>query len=72
MAPSDTDPICIIRVRGHLDAASSQWLADLRVTRLAGGDTELSGPLPDQAAVHGVLARIRDLGLVLVSVEVND
>jgi hypothetical protein len=72
MARSDTDPTCTIRVRGHLDPAWSELLGDLRVTRVAGGETELAGPLPDQAALHGVLARIRDLGLVLLSVTVND
>jgi hypothetical protein len=72
MPPSDTDPICTIRIRGWLDPTWSGWFGDLRITRLAGGDTELSGSLPDQAALHGVLARIRDLGLVLLSVTVSD
>ena len=57
-----------IRVRGRLDAGWSAWFDGLRVTELDGGETELSGPLPDQAALHGVLAKVRDLGLVLVSV----
>jgi len=72
MPRSNADPTCIIRIRGHLDPTWSGWLGDLRITRLAGGDTELSGSLPDQVALHGVLARIRDLGLVLLSVTVND
>ena len=57
-----------IRVRGRLDARWSAWFDGLRVTELDGGETELSGPLPDQAALHGVLAKVRDLGLVLLSV----
>jgi hypothetical protein len=56
-----------IRVRGHLGSAWSDWFTGLRVTLEDHGDTLLVGPL-DQAALHGVLRRIRDLGLPLVSV----
>lgn len=57
-----------VRVLGGLDARWSAWFADLEVASDAAGETTLSGPLPDQAALHGVLARVRDLGLPLIAV----
>jgi len=57
-----------IRVAGHLDDHWSAMLSDLTVTRQAHGTTTLTGPLADQAQLHGVLARIRDLGVPLLSV----
>jgi hypothetical protein len=56
-----------IRVRGRLGAAWSDWFAGLRVTLEDDGDTLLAGLL-DQAALHGVLRRVRDLGLPLIAV----
>jgi dihydrofolate reductase len=57
-----------IRVRGLLDAATwSEWFDGLAV-RAEGRDTVISGPVTDQAALHGALAKIRDLGLTLLSV----
>ena len=56
-----------VRVRGHLGSAWSDWFTGLRVTLEDDGDTLLAGRL-DQAALHGVLRRIRDLGLPLISV----
>ena len=56
-----------IRVQGHLDARWAAWLHDLTFTRERDGTTTLTGPLVDQAALHGLLNRIRDLGLPLVS-----
>jgi hypothetical protein len=57
-----------IRIRGHLDPAWSTWFDGLTVTRAADGTTELAGPLVDQAALFGLLARLRDLGAVLLVV----
>ncbi len=57
-----------IKVRGHLDQHWSDWFAGLKLTYLEGNVSALSGTLPDQAALHGLLERIRDLNLTLISV----
>ncbi len=57
-----------IIVEGHLDAAWMEWFTGLALTHLAGGQTLLMGSLPDQTALHGLLERIRDLNLTLISV----
>ena len=57
-----------IKVRSHLDPRWSEWFAGLKLTHLVGNETLLSGSLPDQAALHGLLERIRDLNLKLISV----
>jgi hypothetical protein len=56
-----------IRVQGHLDSRWAERLDGLTLMRERDGTTTLTGPLVDQAALHGVLSRIRDLGLALVS-----
>jgi hypothetical protein len=57
-----------IRVEGHLPSGWSEWFDGLDVQHGLDGDSILSGPLSDQSALHGVLARIRDLNLTLISV----
>jgi hypothetical protein len=57
-----------IKIKGHLDPLWSDWLAGLKLTHLEGNETLLSGTLSDQAALHGLLERIRDLNLTLISV----
>jgi hypothetical protein len=58
-----------IGVSDRIDPGWSAWFSGIDVTAAADGGTWLTGDLPDQAALHGLLARIRDLGLTLVSVE---
>ena len=55
-----------IRVKGHLDESRMRWLEGLEVTLQPNGETILRGPVVDQAALHGLLHRIRDLGLLLL------
>jgi hypothetical protein len=57
-----------IIIKGHLDPYWSEWFAGLKLTQLEGDETLLSGMLPDQAALHGLLEHIRDLNLTLISV----
>jgi hypothetical protein len=57
-----------IRVKGHLDAHWSAWFDGLSLNRESDGSTVIRGPVADQAALHGMLQRIRDLGVELVSV----
>ena len=57
-----------IKIKGHLDQGWSEWFSGLRLTYTEVDETLLSGPLPDQSALHGLLERIRDLNLTLISV----
>ncbi|MBP6472643.1 MAG: hypothetical protein KBE23_07225 [Chloroflexi bacterium] len=57
-----------IRLRGHLGEEWASWFGGLTITQTAEGNTLLTGPMVDQAALHGVLKKVRDLGLTLISV----
>ncbi len=57
-----------IRVKGHLDEILAGWFDGLTISNQEDGEAELSGRLPDQAALQGVLKRISNLGLALISV----
>lgn len=61
-----------IQIHGHLHQRWSAWLYDFEVTHLADGTTMLIGDLPDDAAVYGLLSRLRDTGLTLVSFDIVD
>ncbi len=57
-----------IRIKGQLDIQWSDWFADLSITLEENGGTTLTVPILDQAALFGLLKKIRDLGLTLVSI----
>ena len=61
-----------IKIKGKLDSRWSDWFAGLTITQLEGDGTLLSGLLPDQSALHGLLERIRDLNMTLISVTSSD
>ena len=58
----------VITIRGHLDHHWSVWFEGLTITNGDNGEALLAGPVADQAALHGLLAKIRDLGLPLIAV----
>lgn len=57
-----------LRVKGHLDARWADWFDGLTVTQAIDGTTVIHGSVADQAALHGLLQKLRDLGLPLISV----
>ena len=62
-----TADIYRITIKGHLDGEWSDWFEGLTVALVDTGETILTGPIVDQTALHGVLMKIRDLGLPLLS-----
>ena len=69
---SKTDPngptVYQIRIKGHLDPQWTDWFEGLTITQTEDGDTLLTGLVVDQAALHGLLKKVRDLGMPLLSV----
>jgi hypothetical protein len=66
--PDQQPTVYEIRVRGNLSPDWADWFGDLTVAPQEDGDTLLTGPVVDQAALHGLLKRVRDLGITLLSV----
>jgi hypothetical protein len=66
----DHDPPMLyeIRVKGHLDERWADWFGGLTITLEEGGNTLLTGPVIDQAALYGLLRKVRDSGMSLLSV----
>ena len=58
-----------IKVKGHLDRRWTEWFGGLTITLEESGDTLLTGPVVDQAALYGLLRKVRDLSLPLISVK---
>ena len=69
---SEIDPgqplVYLIKIKGHLGREWADWFEGLTLTALDNGETLLTGPVVDQAALHGVLRKVRDLGIPLLSV----
>jgi len=59
---------CVIRIQGHLDHRRASWFDGLTLTRADDGSTVIQGHVVDQAALHGLLQKVRDIGLPLISV----
>lgn len=69
-SPMDPDQPMVyhIRIRGHLDRRWTEWFGGLTIALEDNGETLLTGPLADQAALHGVLRKVRDVGMPLLAV----
>lgn len=67
--PGPSAPVCYeLRIQGHLDQHWSEWFGGLAITPDDDGTTTLRGVVSDQSQLHGLLAKVRDLGVTLVSV----
>ena len=67
-APPNRPMVYQIRIKGHLDRRWKDWFGEATITLEEGGDTLLICPVVDQAALHGLLKKVRDLGMPLISV----
>ena len=68
-----TSNVYEIKIQGHLDTKWVEWFYDMTINHESDGTTTLRGPLPDQAVLHSVLDRIRDMNLTLINVQkIND
>ena len=67
-ADSNQPMVYQIRIKGHLGLQWADWFGGLTLTLQDNGDTLLTGPVVDQAALHGLLKKVRDLGMPLLSV----
>jgi hypothetical protein len=63
---------CVICLRGHLAPRWSEWFGGLTLTHTKDGQTVLAGPIADQAALHGLLGKMLDLNVTLISVACRD
>lgn len=61
-----------IRIKGHLDHSWTDWFEGLRIAHQANGESLLAASIADQAALHGLLNRLRDLGVELISVNLAE
>ena len=68
--PADPNPPMVyqIRIKGHLDREWEAWFEGLAITQAGNGETLLTGSVIDQAALYGLLRKVRDLGLPLIAV----
>lgn len=68
--PEQGEPLVYqIKIKGHLDMQWEDWFEGLTITPLSNNETLIAGSIADQAALHGILKKIRDLGLPLISVQ---
>jgi hypothetical protein len=67
--PANQAPLYEIRLKGHLGPEWADWFDGMAVDLTEDGDTLLTGPVVDQAALHGLLKKVRDLGLTLLAVQ---
>ena len=67
--PDRNQPVVYqVRIKGHLGSQWADWFEGMAITPADNGDSLLTGPVVDQAALHGLLRKVRDLGIPLVSV----
>ena len=61
-----------IRLQGRLDSSWADWLGGMSLTHASDGTTVVAGPVADQAALHGLLQKLRDMGVTLISVNESE